>query len=261
MKKLLTLIITSMLTFTLHAQTVAVLGFETDNFCIEGNTGTMSDLLTDELVNISHITVVERKYIDKIKTEMKFQASAYTDPATAKSLGKMIGADCVIIGTADVFNCTLTVTARTVEVETGKILYSTKMTCDTWSDFNKKLPDFARNLVSKIPVPERFTGTWAGSVQDGDFYDDYEITFEKKGKCTVKIFPDGDFSGTELTAKGTWNDGDDILKINARFKTDVARLKNMNWVAVYVMDDDGESFSMNIKNSSGKLVRVVFVMQ
>ena len=53
MKKLLTLIITSMLALTLHAQTVAVLGFETDNFCIEGNTGTMSDLLTDELVNIT----------------------------------------------------------------------------------------------------------------------------------------------------------------------------------------------------------------
>ncbi len=260
MKKLLSILLVTFTAIALHAQTVAVLGFETDNFCIENRTGTMSDLLTDELVNIPHITVVERKYIDKLKAEMKFQASPYTDPATAKSLGKMVGADCVIIGTADVFNCTLTVTARTVEVESGKILYSTKMTCDTWGEFNKKLPDFAKNLVSKIPVPARFEGTWSGTVEDGDYVDEYEITFDKKGKCTVTVYPDSDFDGSELVAKGTWTDNDDILHISARFKTDVARLKNMNWTAVYVMDG-GESFSMNIKNSTGKLVRVVFVKQ
>ena len=262
MKKLLSLFIVALTAFTLHAQTVAVLGFETDNFCIEGNTGTMSDLLTDELVNISHITVVERKYIDKIKQEMKFQASAYTDPATAKSLGKMIGADCVIIGTADVFNCTLTVTARTVEVETGKILYSTKMTCDTWGEFNKKLPDFARNLVSKIPVPDRFEGTWYGIVENGEFSDEYTITFNKKGKCTIDIVPDGDFSSTTISATGTWSDSDDILKITAKFKTDIARLKNMKWTAVYVLDDSGDTLSMNLPlGEGGKLVRVMFTKE
>jgi len=262
MKKLLTLIITSMLTFTLHAQTVAVLGFETDNFCIEDRTGTMSDLLTDELVNISHITVVERKYIDKLKGEMKFQASPYTDPATAKSLGKMVGADCVIIGTADVFNCTLTVTARTVEVESGKILYSTKMTCDTWGEFNQKLPDFARNLVSKIPVPDRFEGTWYGIIESGGYSDEYTITFAKKGKCSIDIVPDGDFDSATISAIGTWSDSDDILRVTAKFRTDIARLKNLKWTAVYVLDDSGETLSMNLPlGEGGKLVRVMFTKQ
>ena len=260
MKKQLSFFATLFVTLALHAQTVAVLGFESDNFCIEDRTGTMSDLLTDELVGLPHITVVERKHIDKVTGEMKFQAKPYTDPATAKQLGKMIGADAVIIGSADVFGCTLTVTARTIEVETARILYSAKMTCDTWSEFNRKLPDFARNLVSKIPVPERFTGTWSGTVQGDSYADEYEITFDKKGKCTVKISPDGDFAKT-LTAKGTWSDSDDILHINARFKTDIARLKNMNWAAVYAMSDDGESFSMNIKTEGDKLVRVVFAKQ
>lgn len=258
MKKLLAFFATAFIAMSLSAQTVAVLGFESDNFCIEDRTGTMSDLLTDELVGLPHITVVERKHIDKVKAEMKFQANMYVNPATAKSIGKMIGADCVIVGSAEIFGCTLTVTARTIEVETAKILYSAKMTCDTWSEFNRKLPDFAKNLVSKIPVPARFTGTWTGTLQTENYSDEYEITFEKKGKCTVKVSPDGDFSKT-LTAKGTWSDSDDILHISARFKTDMARLKNMNWAAVYALSDDGESFSMNIKSDGDKLVRVQFV--
>lgn len=256
MKKLLSLLVAVCAAFAFSAQTVAVLGFESDDFCIEDRTGTMSDLLTDELVGLPHITVVERKHIDKVVGEMKFQAKPYTDPATAKSLGKMIGADCVIVGSAEIFGCTLTVTARTIEVETAKILYSAKMTCDTWSEFNRKLPDFARALVSKIPVPAHFTGTWTGIVQTGDFADEYEITFEKNGKCTLNISPDGDFSGT-LTASGTWSDNDDILHISARVKTKIARLKNINWAAVYAMD--GDSFSMNLPlGEGGKLVRVQF---
>ncbi len=262
MKKLLTLIIAAVASLTLSAQTVAVLDFETDSFCIEDTTGTMSDLLTDELVNISHITVLERKYISKIKEEMKFQSSSYADPATAKSIGKMIGADCVIIGTANMLGCTLNVTARTVEVETGKILYSTKMTCDTWSEFYQKLPDFARNLVSKIPVPDRFEGTWYAIIENGNFTDEYTITFAQKGKCTVSVTPDGDFSGGTIETKGTWSEGDDILKVSAKFKTDIARLKNLRWTAVYVMDDSGDSFSMNLPlGEGGKLVRATFTRE
>ena len=258
MKKHLTFFAIFFIALTLHAQTVAVLGFESDDFCIENRTGTMSDLLTDELVGLPHVTVVERKHIDKVKGEMKFQANPYTDPATAKRLGKMVGADAVIIGSADVFGCTLTVTARTIEVETAKILYSTKMTCDTWSEFNRKLPEFARNLVSKIPVPNMFSGTWSGIVDNGSFADEYEITFNGKGKCTVKIIPDGDFGGT-LTANGTWSDDGDVLHISARFSTDIARLKRMNWVAVYAPDDEGNSFSMNLPlGEGGKLIRTTF---
>lgn len=204
MKKLISFAFAALLAVGAFAQTVAVLGFESDNFCIEERTGMMSDLLTDELVGLPHITVVERKHIDKVVGEMKFQAKPYTDPATAKSLGKMIGADCVIVGSADVF-----------------------------------------------------AGTWTGTVQTDSYADEYEITFEKKGKCTVKVTPDGNF-GSPLTARGTWSDSDDILHINARFKTDIARLKTMNWAAVYALGDDGESFSMNIRGEGDKLVRVVF---
>ena len=163
MKKLLTLIIAAVASLTLSAQTVAVLDFETDSFCIEDTTGTMSDLLTDELVNISHITVLERKYISKIKEEMKFQSSSYADPATAKSIGKMIGADCVIIGTANMLGCTLNVTARTVEVETGKILYSTDVESfkDAYrlvSGETEQLPAFRDRLIGCRAHAFGFTG-------------------------------------------------------------------------------------------------------
>ena len=59
----------------LSAQTVAVLGFESDSFCLDQRTGVMSDLLSDELVRIEGITVVERKRIDRVIEEMDFQMS------------------------------------------------------------------------------------------------------------------------------------------------------------------------------------------
>ena len=66
MKKILSFVLSLFIGISAFAQTVAVLGFESDNFCIEERTGMMSDLLTDELVGLPHITVVERKHIDKV---------------------------------------------------------------------------------------------------------------------------------------------------------------------------------------------------
>lgn len=74
------------------AQTVAVLGFESDDFCLDSRTGTMSDLLTDELVGIDSVSVLERKQVNRILEEMHFQAAGYTDAETAKTIGKMLNA-------------------------------------------------------------------------------------------------------------------------------------------------------------------------
>ncbi|MDE5776802.1 MAG: CsgG/HfaB family protein, partial [Treponemataceae bacterium] len=149
---------------SVFAQTVAVLGFESDSFCLDQRTGVMSDLLSDELVRIEGITVVERKRIDRVIEEMDFQMSGWTDAKTVKAAGKMVNADCVITGSVNTLGATLYVTARMIEVESAKVLHSAKMTCDTWDEFTRKLPQFARECVKKMPSPNRFLGTWEGEV-------------------------------------------------------------------------------------------------
>lgn len=170
----------------LSAQTVAVLGFESDDFCLDSRTGTMSDLLSDELVRIDGITVVERKRIDRVLEEMDFQMSGWTDAKTVKAAGKMVNADCVITGSVSTLGSTLYVTARMVEVESVKVLHSAKMTCVTWDDFTRQLPQFACECVKKMPSPNHFLGTWEGEVSGGSVY---EITFAEKEVARLKHRP------------------------------------------------------------------------
>ncbi|MBP3709795.1 MAG: hypothetical protein J6I73_05260 [Treponema sp.] len=241
------------------SQTVAVLGFESDNFMLEKRTGTMSDLLTDELVGMEHITVLERKQIDKVLEEMDFQMAGYTDAATVKAIGSMLNADTVITGSVALFGNELKVTARTIEVETAKILSSAKMTCSTWNDFTRQLPKFAQECVKKIPVPKinNFAGTWEGNIDGGaDFY---EITFNNKNKCTVEMTTLNNF-GDEVLMKGSGSYSSDgrILRIDARLRTDMGVAKQLSWRSVYKFNEDNTSFNILVKDESGRQVRVNF---
>lgn len=236
----------------LSAQTVAVLGFESDDFCLDSRTGTMSDLLSDELVRIDGITVVERKRIDSVIEEMDFQMSGWTDAKTVKAAGKMVNADCVITGSVSTLGCTLYVTARMVEVESAKVLHSAKMTCVTWDDFTRQLPQFARECVKKMPSPNRFIGTWEGEIPGGAVY---QITFAEKGSCTVKSSSGGDFGGAE-SGKGTYSYDKNFLRINARVSS-----SRLNWRSVYKFNGEFNSFNILVPKEDGseELVRVSFV--
>lgn len=236
----------------LSAQTVAVLGFESDDFCLESRTGTMSDLLSDELVRIDGITVVERKRIDRVIEEMDFQMSGWTDAKNVKAAGKMVNADCVITGSVDTLGATLYVTARMIEVESAKVLHSAKMTCETWDEFSRKLPQFARECVKKVPSPNRFLGTWEGEVPGGSVY---EITFAEKGVCTVKVSADGDFGGA-AGGKGTYSYDKNFLRINARLSS-----SRIGWRSVYKFNGEFNSFNILVPKADGdeETVHVSFV--
>ncbi|MDE7392580.1 MAG: CsgG/HfaB family protein [Treponemataceae bacterium] len=236
----------------LSAQTVAVLGFESDSFCLGDSAGMMSDLLSDELVRIEGITVVERKRIDRVIEEMDFQMSGWTDAKTVKAAGKMVNADCVITGSVDTLGATLYVTARMIEVESAKVLHSAKMTCATWDEFSRKLPQFARECVKKMPSPNRFLGTWEGEMPGGSVY---EITFAEKGVCTVKASSDGDF-GTASGAKGTYSYDKNFLRINARLSS-----SRISWRSVYKFDGAFGSFNILVPKAddSEETVRVSFI--
>lgn len=251
MKKLLSLIATIFLASATFAQTVAVWGFESDSFCLENKTAVMSDLLIDELVGINGITVVERNRLHDVIRELNFQNGIYTDPQTVKSVGKMVNADCVITGNTTFIDCELLVTARLIEVETAKILYTAKMKCSTWSEFYRQLPRFAQDCVSKVPSPNRFLGKWVCDLEN----ESYEITFKENKTCDFSTSSEN-MSGTYSYGKDKYSGGD-ILKINARSKNSKSKIA---WSSLCSFtSDDYSSFNIQIKNSEGKAVRVSFV--
>ena len=139
-KTFFTAVLSFVLAFALGAQTVAVFDFDCDDPDFKEDVSVMTDLLVHELVKAGDVTVVERKKTDKIMAEYAFQANPYVDIASAKKLGKGVGADCIIVGSIATLGCPLYVTARMIDVEKGTIIHSAKMTinhvqylrCRTW---------------------------------------------------------------------------------------------------------------------------------
>lgn len=243
----------------LSAQTVAVLGFDSDSICLGNNTGVMSDLLTDELVGIDDISVVERKRVGKILEEMNFQAAGYTDEETAKTIGKMLNADCIITGSTAVLGDKLVVTARTIDVETAKILSSSKMSISTWNEFARRLPDFAKDCVKKIPSKNRFVGTWEGSFTTNDGDEFYTVKFSDKNKCIVTLSMTNAFGDNEqYEGNGTYSYNGGILRVDARISEGFGTPRKISWSSVYSFGETFDSFSILVKPANGKQVRAVF---
>jgi curli biogenesis system outer membrane secretion channel CsgG len=91
---------------------LAVLDFEFASTGLTGLglTGTVgpakgvSDLLTNRLVQNGTFIMVERSRINQILAEQNLGASGRIEPATAAQIGRLLGADAVIIGTINQFN-------------------------------------------------------------------------------------------------------------------------------------------------------------
>lgn len=63
----------------------------------------ITDMLVDRLVNDGKYRVIERKELDKIIAEQNFSNSDRADPATAAKIARILGVDCIIIGSITQF--------------------------------------------------------------------------------------------------------------------------------------------------------------
>lgn len=101
----------------------AVAGFSYADGRASGDGDVISERLTTELVKRPGLKVVERKTIEKMFAELKLQQSGAIGPETAKKLGKMLGADWVLVGTlSELPGGLLELNARLVEAESGRII-------------------------------------------------------------------------------------------------------------------------------------------
>jgi TolB-like protein len=246
MKKILSIIATLFVFTALSAQTVAVFDFECDDKDFQDKVTTMTDLLCHQLVQDGNVTLVERKNLDYVKQEMKFQMEGWTDSATVKQIGKMLNADCIIIGSVAALGCPLYITARMIEVETGKVLHSAKISLNVWSDYEKKLPQFAADCVARIPMPDYFVGTWEAIVSTDAIDYEYQIKLQPNGKCSVTVTT-YNMAGNAVTqtAGGTYSNDKDFFRLKVNFRpATIENLRKLDWRSVYVFNDDKSSFNI-----------------
>jgi TolB-like protein len=108
---------------TLSAQqkNIAVIQFDAENIS-KAEARILSDRLNTELFNTGKYIVIERSQIDEVIKEQGFQQSGCVTSECAVEVGKMLGVDAMVSGSIGKIGSFFTISARMVDVQTGKTL-------------------------------------------------------------------------------------------------------------------------------------------
>ena len=90
-----------------------------------------TETLTTKLAGVPGLVVVERSQIKKMLEEQTFQQIGVTDPTNAVKLGKVLGAERIVIGTYAGQGESVLFNVRVVDVETAQILSTASVTGTT----------------------------------------------------------------------------------------------------------------------------------
>jgi TolB-like protein len=105
--------------------TVAVLYFQNQgNPALEPLKVGLAQMLTTDLVGAGGAKIVERAQLQAVLDELKLGHSHVVDEGTAAKVGKLLGAEYVVLGSYFELVGTLRIDARMVRVETGEIVHA-----------------------------------------------------------------------------------------------------------------------------------------
>jgi curli biogenesis system outer membrane secretion channel CsgG len=81
-----------------EGKTIAVAGFSYADGSGPTDGNIVAGRFTTELIRLKKLKVVERDQIERVLSELKLQNTGSIDPDTAKRIGRMLGADLLVIG-------------------------------------------------------------------------------------------------------------------------------------------------------------------
>jgi TolB-like protein len=112
--------------------------------------------MIDQLVNLRRFKVIERSSMDKIVAEQKIQASGFVDDKSAVKLGKIAGADALVIGNIIFSGTSIKISARLVDVETAETLISEDAVSENISQesIDGAVANVATMLYNELPIIE-----------------------------------------------------------------------------------------------------------
>ena len=134
---------------------VAVLPFDADKPGLQYKEGVSNEMI-NQLVGLQRFRVIERSAMEKIVSEQKIQASGVVDDRSAVKLGKIAGADALVIGSISVIDGKVKVSARLVDVETAEtIVAQDAMSENTGSEsVDRTVSNVATLLFNELPIIE-----------------------------------------------------------------------------------------------------------
>lgn len=151
----------------LAQQTLAVLDFDNNSIAdrerLEPLRKGLAQMFTSELAKVTALRLVERADLQRVVEEMKLGQAGMVDAATAQQVGKLVGAQNLLLGGFIAMGGgKMRLDVRIVNVETGRTLKAEEKTgkenqlFDLVTDLNRKL---IRDLAAQItPADEAALG-------------------------------------------------------------------------------------------------------
>ena len=90
---------------------------------------TVAELLTTQLANLDHLTVVERLRIETVLDEQELARQGLTEPGGLQ-LGRLLNARYVVLGSIGTSGASVTFSARILDTETGEVRAGRTVLCE-----------------------------------------------------------------------------------------------------------------------------------
>ena len=131
--------------------TLAVLPFtnQTTDSKMDGLAASCADAMLMPLSRLSRITLIERLQLSKILDEINLSQTKYVDPVYAIELGKLLNTDFAIMGTLQILDDTMRISARVVSSADGKVIYTERVEGPKAKFFTLQ-DELAENLAKKF---------------------------------------------------------------------------------------------------------------
>lgn len=129
---------------------------------VKGELKNVGDVLTDkmvsQLVNLRRFKVIERIALDKVLQEQELQLSGIVDEETAVKVGRVAGADAIVMASAVQRGSNNKVNVRVIDTETSETIVARgeDVSGDEVEDFEKAVEDLAIMIYNELPIVEGF---------------------------------------------------------------------------------------------------------
>jgi TolB-like protein len=128
---------------------IAILDFEsidTSQYAAKA----VSEFISTEMAKKNELTVIERTQMGAILSEQGFQQTGCTEQECAVEMGKLLSAKKILLGTLTKTGEVLTITAKSVDVETGRIEFAESERCMNEDDLELASKVLAVKLANHI---------------------------------------------------------------------------------------------------------------
>jgi TolB-like protein len=113
-----------------------------------------ADRMVAQLVELRRFRVIERTKLDEVLKEQRLQVSGVVDEQAAVDVGRVAGADAIILGSVSIIGSTTTVNTRVIDTQSSEVMVARKARAEgtDLKDVEKLAESVAIMIYNELPL-------------------------------------------------------------------------------------------------------------